>query len=180
MQIKGTFMLDFIKLIRANKDKDWDKWLTPEDREIIESKVLPSNWYPFDSWQRIGNAVFNEMAGGNLDLIRAYGPTITKNLLNVYSHVLVEGDPAASIEKFEGIRKTFLKGMESNIIITERGTDMMKLEILSIGQEDTFLEAFAHATMGGIEELVKLAGGKNIEITIQGAEDGYELEVKWE
>ncbi len=180
MQIKGTFILDFVKIIRSNRDGNWDRWLEPEDWEIVNSQILPSNWYPLASWERIGNAVFKEAARGNLDLIRAYGPVMMKNLLNVYSHVLVKGDPAASIEKFEGIRRTFIKGLESNISITERAEGRVRLNIKHIYQDRDFLEAFTHATAGNIEELVKQAGGMNVSVTIHEAPEGYLIEVVWE
>lgn len=46
MEVKGTLLVDYVKAIKGNKDREWDKWLEPEDWELIEGNVLPSQWYP--------------------------------------------------------------------------------------------------------------------------------------
>jgi hypothetical protein len=41
-KVKGTMMIDQVRMIRGNKDKDWNKYLKPEDWNIINTKILPS------------------------------------------------------------------------------------------------------------------------------------------
>ena len=37
--VKGTMVLDFVKMVKAHKNLDWNKHLKPEDWEIINSIV---------------------------------------------------------------------------------------------------------------------------------------------
>ena len=180
--VKGSLLVDYVKLIRANKNKNWNQWLQPEDWKIIDSQILPSSWYSFDVWQRLGAAVFSEIAGRNLALIRASGPVMMKGLLSIYKNVLVEGDPIKSIEAFERMRKNFIKGVESDILLIEKDQKRLKIK-LQVTEHDRKIgdpEAFANAMAGGIEDLVKRAGGKAAAVAIKETGDGYDLEVKWE
>ena len=105
---------------------------------------------------------------------------VMQSLLKIYSHVLIKGDPLASIEKFEAIRKTFIRGLESNVSIIERAQNSVKIEILHIYKDRDFLTYFTYATVGSVEDLVKQAGGKNISTDIHEFDKGYEFEIKWE
>jgi len=40
-KVKGTMMIDQVRMIRGNKDKDWNKYLKPEDWNIINTKFFP-------------------------------------------------------------------------------------------------------------------------------------------
>ncbi len=45
-KVKGTMVVDQVKLIRGNKSMNWSKYLKPEDWEAINKRILPSEWYP--------------------------------------------------------------------------------------------------------------------------------------
>ncbi len=104
MEVKGTLLLHWVKAIRANRDKDWSDSLTAEDWELIDGRILPSNWYPFEQWVRIGSALFKVAGNRDLNLTRVFGLDWMKNFLEVYKNILVDGDPAASITKFGQLR----------------------------------------------------------------------------
>jgi len=182
MEAKGTMLLDYVRIIRANKDKDWDKWLEPQDWEIINERILPSRWYPYESFQRIGLAVFKEIAGSNLDTVRGFGRFTAKGMGQVYKNLRVEGDPAASAEKFAKIRETFLKDVDGGTQVTDRGPTWLKFKLtLPSGVKDHETgDAFGYQIAGILEEIVELAGGKNVSLSIEKTEDGYEYDVKWE
>lgn len=44
LKVKGTVLLDYVRLIKAVKDKNWDKYLTDADKQIINGRILPSLW----------------------------------------------------------------------------------------------------------------------------------------
>ncbi len=174
-------ILDYVKFIKTNKDKNWDKWLTEADWEIIDSQVLPSNWYPYDCWQRMGAAAFNEVAMRDLKLIRSFGPMVMKNLLAVYKNVLVEGDPIASIKKFSQMRRNLIRGAESDMIIQDQGDNHVTLKLL-VTDHDREVgdpECFIYAVAGNLDELIKQAGGKNASGDVKEVEGGYEVTFVW-
>ncbi len=185
MQVKGTMLIQMVKVIRSNKDKNWDKWLKSEDWEIINSRILPSQWYPYVSFERIGLAVFKEMAQSNLDNVISFGRLLANGMEDIYANVFVEGDPVTSIEKFSIIRKTFMKDVEGGTQITDHGPDWLKYKLAILSQVDVEIdveaaEVFAYMMAGTLEGIVEQAGGKNISVTVEKVEDGYDYDVKWE
>jgi hypothetical protein len=182
MQVKGTWLLDFVKMIRSNKDKNFDQWLTRADWDIINSQVLPSQWYPYESFNRIGRAVFRGVSGSNLEITKAFGKLMMKNLLDVYKSVLIEGDPAESVEKFNVLRRTFFKDIESDIMPTSKEDKRMKMKliIVEIDRQVGEPEAFAHLLSGALEELTVRAGAHSADCGVDEIEEGYELTLTWE
>jgi len=100
-KVKGTMMIDQVRMIRGNKDKDWNKYLKPEDWNIINTKILPSAWYPLDTYKRCGNATFQLLAGGNTELTRLRGRIRGKELFETtYKHIISEHDPMKALGSF--------------------------------------------------------------------------------
>jgi hypothetical protein len=71
--VKGVLFLDYVRMIKSRRDVDWDKYLVPADREYLQGMVLPSQWYPLESYQRMGVAVLRELAGGKMEVVRLWG-----------------------------------------------------------------------------------------------------------
>ena len=73
MRVKGTLLLDYVRMIRANKELDWDEYLETEDWEVINSQILSSQWYSYDSFRRIAYGVFKVIGKSeNLSISRDY------------------------------------------------------------------------------------------------------------
>jgi len=185
MKVKGSLLINMVKLIRANKDKDWDKWLGPEDWEIIDAKVLPSAWYPGDTLNNIGLATFKEIAGGDLPTARAFGKFLAKGIGTLYKNILVDGDPAATIEKFTVIQQMFLKETEGVGRVVDSSPGLIITDLVMPEEERKLLhaetiEAFYYMMAGLAEGLVEATGGKNVSLEMEKVELGYEYRVKWE
>ncbi|HUT55477.1 MAG TPA: hypothetical protein VM658_18955 [bacterium] len=181
MRVKGTLVLDYVRIIRANRGQDWSKYLTPEDWQIIDSQVLSSQWYPYDSFRRIAFAVFKVIAKGNLKTAETFGRFTVKNMLGVYKNILVPGDPAASMDKLARLRRTFFEG-EMDTKILEHGKGWLRYEIIVFAQEEDNerIEAFCHQAAGNLIEITEQSGGKNIKADISLKSTGGEIKVSWE
>jgi hypothetical protein len=182
MEVKGSLMFNYVKLIRANKDRDWDKYLEPEDRKIINSRVLPASRYPYESFRRIGFAVFKEIANSDLEVVRGFGHFNMKTLLEIYSSILVvPGNPLASLKNSAESKEIFMTG-DSDTQVAEHGDDWALCKVIPPSQEndDERLEAFCYQYAGHLEEVVEQAGGKNVRSTIKKKGRIFEILVKWE
>jgi hypothetical protein len=181
MKIKGTIIIDYVRIIRANRDRDWDKYLEPEDWGIINNSVLPSAKYPYESGRRIGFAVFKEIANSNLDTVRVFGRFSAKNLLDVYKNLIIQGDPAATIEKLCQLNRTF-SDKESELSVAEKGEGFVKCKFVfpSFETEDLFMDAYCHKLIGTLEEIAFQAGGKNVSVNLQKNAGEYGFLVNWE
>lgn len=182
MQVKGTLLMDYVRMIRSVKDKDWSKWLTDEDQEIINSKILPSKWYPYETMQRIGLAIFKELANSDLKMVQTFGKYMAGNLSQVYRNVIVDGDPIASVEKITDIQQMLFKDTEQAGRIIERGeksfTMLVPVDLKVTTPEAA--EAVGHQTAGVIEGIIENTGGKNVKTEINRKEGNFILKFQWE
>lgn len=179
--LKGSAILDYVRIIRANPDKNWDRWLTPEDWEIIHSKILPSQRYPYETFRNIGFAVFKEIAGGDLNVARQFGRFTMKNWIEIYrSSILEPGDPLRSLEKLALIRRKFMD-IENETKVGEHGPDWVRYQIIHYTDEpdEERKLAYVYQMAGQLEEVVAQAGGQNPSTTISPIPGGHEILVKW-
>jgi hypothetical protein len=157
--VKGVIFLDYARMIKKHKHLDWDKHLEPEDREILSQMILPSQWYPLESYQRMGLAVFHEFAKGDVETVRAWGRTSMDEMLKVYKTLVEEGEPLRTIEKFKILRSRFFdfEGIE----IEPRPGNRVHIKV-DLAFEGVAEEAYALQTLGGFERLLELSGAKEI------------------
>lgn len=181
MQVKGTVIMDYVKAVRSNPDKDWGRYLKEEDWDIINGKVLPSNWYPYDFFRRVGFALFKELAQSNLDAVRFFGKINIRNTLKIYQEVLVAGDPVASAEKFALLRRNFIKA-DADTRLADHGDGWLKYVVVPPSDEKDAeaLNAFCYQIAGNLEGIVEETGGKVLGVEVTATESEGEIVVKWE
>jgi len=179
--VKGTLFLDYVRMIKKRKDTDWSRHLEPEDREIIKGQVLPSNWYPLDSYQRMGVAVLHEIAGGDVQVVREWGKRSLEELTKVYRNLVQEGEPMKSMERFQILRARFFdfEGLK----IEPRQGNRVHLTV-DMAFENVAEEAYAYQMAGSFERLLELSGAKNVTWKFhQKAWEGDEstvIDISWE
>jgi len=181
-KIKGTMLLDYVKMVRANRDRNWDKYLKPEDWEIINGRVLSAVWYEYETYERIGLAVFHEIAGRSHEITRAYGKAFWKNTMtNVYWTVISDNDPFKCLERFAILRKQFFNF--SNHKIRKMGEKHVR-SVISVGFSSPALSPFFSQLAGGFDFILEHCGVKNPEVELvqkewEGAESTV-FEITWE
>ncbi len=180
-QVKGILILAYVKHIRANKDKDWSKHLDTEDLNLVRGCVLASSWYPFDSFIRMGNAVFKEIADSKLDKVREFGRLDIDNFLKIYRKILVPGDPAGSLIKFIDLIKIHMEAdVDIKIIII--GPDFVRYKISAPPEivEERLLEAFCYQIAGSAEGISIRVGADNVFTKTDQKDGEYETLIRWE
>lgn len=181
MKVKGTWILNYVKIIRANKDRDWDKYLKPEDWEIINGRVLPSQWYPYESFRRFGLAAFKEVAGSDLETVRGFGRLVLDDLVKVYKQIPTQGDPHTSVKKFVAFRENFFQDVDGYTRVVDEGENWLDYKIM-MNESDIKHEAaepFACQLAGSLEALVEKVGGKDVKAEITRQDDGFLIHVTW-
>ena len=167
--VKGSLLEDVVRLIRANKDKDWRKYLTEKDLDIIHGQILPSSWYPLDVYERAEFAVFMEIGKGKLEMAHQWGRFLMEDLVKrVYQNLIEEGDPMIALERFSLFRKQLFRFNDPNFRVIEfqqTGEKKARITIRIHHPVETF-EAYTHQSIGSFERLVELAGGKNVAVNI--------------
>lgn len=179
--VKGTLILDYVRLIRSNPDRPWSKWLRPDDLEIVHGQVLASGKYPFSAFSRIGYAVFKEIAQSNLETVRGFGHFFIKGMMEVYGKsVLVAGNPVATIDKFTQLYKIWMiGGGETSMEKLADNKLVFRITPPDEGQGEEVTKAYMHQVAGQIEELIKLSSGATCRAEVINTPKGWEFIAEW-
>lgn len=181
-KVKGSLLVDYVRMIRANKDREWDKYLTEEDWKIINSRILPSAWYPLETFQRAGMATFHELAGGNLSAVRAWGKISMEQLLkNIYKSVIADNNPMKALERYILLRRQFFNFSEQEF---EKVGEKHARVFLDYGPDREGGEPYAAQFEGGLEKIVEMTHGSTPKIESSRKEhkgfNGIVFDITWE
>jgi len=166
-KVKVTLLIDYIRMIRANSDKDWNKYLKPEDWEVVNGRILPSVLYPFGTFQRCGMATFYLIAEKDLNLVKLFGRVSGEQMFkNVYRTVEQAPDPVSALERFIMIRNQLDNFEMFKLELEKVDEKHIKLHSNSFDPKEWGAEQFTWQMMGVFERLIELTGGKNPKIDI--------------
>jgi hypothetical protein len=181
-KVKGTMMVEQVRMIRANKQLDWNKYLEPEDWKVINSTILPAAWYSLDTYRRCGKAVFQLLAGGNTDIVRLRGRMRGKELFETtYKHLISEGDTMNAMRSF-----VHMYGQLFNV--SPLGFMEIAAKHAKISHDydhsDPGNLPFCYQLMGHLDTLIEMTGGTKgkIEMTKklwEGA-NATVFDIQWE
>lgn len=166
--VKGELFADYVRMIRGRKDVDWSARLSAEDLAYVERRTEPAEWYPMEVFERLGNAILAEMAGGSLEPVRMWGRASVPPLVQQHPNLIAEGDPMESLMRFHVYRSTFFDFPAIEVVMLT--PEQAELAI-DYGMGDTAEEAAVHQAMGFFEGLLAAAGAVEVEARL--------LEKKW-
>lgn len=160
MKVKGTFLVDYVRVIRSDRSKNWDRWLEPEDWEIINSQILATSWYSYTVFRRIAYAVFKEAANADPKIAFQFGRHTMNTLLKTYKRALRKKDPAGCAEGFTRIKNYIFQEDDSDFRIEDLGPNSMKYRIIKPSAEDDMyrIVAISYTIAGCLAELFDRVG----------------------
>ena len=158
--VKGVLFADYVRMLRAHRGRTWHEFLEPEDLAFLDVVIDADEWYPMDSFERLGLAIFEAIAEGDLGLVRDWGRASVERVVGTNENVLVPGDPRESLMRFFVLRRSLFDFEALSVL---QLTD----ESASIGVEYGMLPMAERAacvqTMGFFEGLISLAGGREVQ-----------------
>ena len=166
--VKGVLFADYVRMLRAHRGRTWHEFLEPEDIVFLHQEIDLDTWYPMETFERLGVAIFQVIAEGDLGLVRDWGRASVDRIVGTNEDVLVRGDPRESLMRFFVLRRS---------LFDFEALSMLQLcdASASIGVEYGMLpmaeRAAAVQTMGFFESLIALAGGGDVH--------GEFLEMSW-
>ncbi len=180
-RIKGSLFIDYVRMIRKTKEVEWSKYLLQEDMVFLDERILPSKWYPLESFERMADAVFRELAKGDLEVSRFWGRASLDALLNIYNFIIVEGDPSTSLQNLATIRSSFF---DFDAIEVQMLSDNHVHVSIDITTNKNLEQAEAYQTLGSYERLIELAGGNTVRCEFYQKswenDDNTIIELNWE
>ncbi len=157
--VKGTLFADYVRMIRRRKDVDWADHLSPEDLAYLETTIEPNAWYPMAAFERMGNGILKEIAGGDVELVRMWGRFSVEPLAAQHPTLVARGDPMESLMRFQVLRSTFFDYPAVRIVsvTTDEAEIAIDYRMGPLAEEAASLQA-----MGFFEGLLSLAGAAEI------------------
>jgi len=157
-------LADMVRMIRANKDRNWDPYLHEGDWEIVNSKVYPTKWYPLGVYQRLGYATFKVLAGGDLEIVRTSGRMRGKILFGeVYASAIAVQDPARALGHFVKIYSSLFDF--STIQCEQVGRKHVVISH-DYDPDDQANTPYCFQLIGYFDALIEMTGGTNARIDL--------------
>jgi hypothetical protein len=179
-KVKGVFFVDYVRMLRNRKDVDWNRYLSIEDLPFLEQTISDNEWYPFETFERMGVAIVNEIAGGDMELVRAWGRSSVDALHVLHKSLICEGEPRESLMRFQVLRRGYF---DFDPIAVETITGNYARVQIAYGMCDRAEEAATYQTLGYLERLLELSGARDIQRTFKSRSweggDGTVLELEW-
>ena len=179
--VKGSVILDYVKMIRANPHLPWKELLKPEEWEQINRLILPASWYPLPLFQRVGLAVFKLIAKESYTLLRAYGRSLADQMHAENPGLVVKGRPLDTLHKYSAIhhRLYSFKGLDIEDISPQHIITHIYSQPEEIG-----IPAYLEQISGTVERLIELSGGRQVQVkliesVLKGAKQNT-LDQTWE
>ena len=184
LKVKGIVLADLVKQVRVAKDKNWEKYLTPEDMTVVMGEIMTSSWYPDDFFYRLSLAVYKIIGESSLDACFAYGQLTAHNMAEIYRNVIMQNDPATTIDRFVTRRKSFFstdyQDAEQNRVIKEDHKVMVYTIADKKIRGTEVADVIMYSLLGVMHELASIVGGGNVQSNLVKSGETYETTVRWD
>lgn len=163
--VKGNLFADYVRMIRSHKSIDWERHLATEDLELLKQRIDPRAWYPMESFERMGNAILREIANENLLSVRAWGKLSVEQLRTENPLLVAEGNPAETLMRFRVLRSTFFDfdALEVRALADDHARIVVRYHMQAYAEE-----AASYQTMGFFEQLLEIAGAREVDAKFLG------------
>lgn len=158
--MKGVLFADYVRMIRAHKNVDWTRHLHPVDLDFVNSRVDITAWYPMATFERLGNAILKEVAGGEVESARFWGRASVHHLNLLDSQLVVEGDPLETLMRFRVLRSTYFDFEALHVREATLGHARVEIQYFMGAMAE---EAASWQTLGFFEQLLTVAGAEAVE-----------------
>jgi hypothetical protein len=158
-KVKGIMFLDYVRMLKSIKGRDLTPYLRPQDQYYLTVRINPSEWYPFETFERMGLAILREIAQNDMEKVRMFGRLSMNHLFKTHDTIISPGDPMESLMRFQVLRRSFFD-FEALNLRTLLG-DYAKFEI-SYGRLRAAEEAASYQSLGFFERLLELSGAKSV------------------
>jgi hypothetical protein len=159
-KVKGTLFVDYVRMIKSRKDVDWSQHLTPFDMGFLEKKISDTEWYPFDTFEKMGVEILEKVADGNMDLVRMWGRGSVENLFSIHGALVCEGDPLETLMRFQVLRGSFFNFNPINIKFVSENFARLEIKYDMCKAAE---EAATYQAVGYFERLLELAGATDVQ-----------------
>jgi hypothetical protein len=157
--VRGSFFVEYVRMIRRRKDVDWMRELRVEDMALVQQRVDPDAWYPMASFERLGLAILSHFEGAGLDAVRLWGTVSAHQFARSNRVLIAENDPVETLMRLKVQRATLFDFPAFDIPTL---TDGHAVVAVTYRMGAAAEEAACHQTLGFCEGILALAQAQKI------------------
>jgi hypothetical protein len=133
-----------------------------------------------DTFERMGIAILDVVAGRDLELVKAFGAASVDWLLQSHPELLAPSDPRESVMRFQVMRQSFFDFDAITLVVVTDQEAQLKIayQMGAIAEEAASFQA-----LGFFVRLLELAGAKDVQAKFTArswaGEPETNLELNW-
>lgn len=163
-RVKGILFVDYVRMIRGMRTTDWSDWVDPRDATYLSGRIDPNEWYPMETFERLGNAILERVARGDMFAVRMWGRLSVDQLAEAQPMLVAPGEPLETLNRFRVLRSTYFDFDAIDVIMLHDGQAQIVIHYYMGNPAE---EAASQQTMGFFERLLELAGAIEVEGTLR-------------
>jgi hypothetical protein len=179
-QVKGPLFAEYVRTLRSVKQVDWTKYLQEEDLPYLTQAIDYARWYPMDTYERMGLAIFDVLGQGNLNAVRQFGRHTIETLYEAEPDLFEGRDPREIFMRFQVLRQAMFDFKAAEVVAIRDGRAVLEV---GYGMSPRAEEAASWQSVGFLERLMELSGAKEVEVTLASCswkgDESTRLNVTW-
>jgi hypothetical protein len=149
-------------MVRRRKGVDWSQILEPEDLIYLRMKVAPDEWYPMETFERLGVAILAQVEQVTLDTVRLWGRFSAREFAGDHPELIAANEPLESLMRLKVMRSTLFDFPAFDVPLLTEGYAELRVNYYMGARAE---EAACQQTLGFCEEVLALAGA-NVTRTV--------------
>jgi hypothetical protein len=179
-KVKGSVFGPRLKYIKSHANPEQEKAIWDGMSEALRNdvtRVIISQWYPFEHYLELNRAIVKELGHGNMEILHDVGRYSADDALHgIYKLFFKVGSPNIIIKAATSAwNQYFQNGVLSVNIHSAKSLTMMFQNVELLSQEHFI------SVRGWVQRVLELSGGKNVRVAVGKLEKlSTTLEVSWE
>jgi hypothetical protein len=127
---------------------------------LVLSRIEPNHWYPMASFERLGDAILEHLAQGEVEAARLWGRVSVDPMLQAHPSLVYPNDPVETLMRFRVLRSTFFDfdALYVKTLVEDHAEILIRYDMGRTAEE-----AASYQTMGFFERLLELASASDIQ-----------------
>ena len=159
--VRGSFFAEYVRMVRRRKTVDWESVLPPEDLLYVWQQINPDEWYPMETFERLGVAILDHVEGATLDAVRMWGRFSADQLRVTHPGLIVPNQPVESLMRLKVMRSTLFDFPAFDLPMLTEGHAYTAMAYQMAPRAE---EAATYQTMGFCEEVLSLSGAGDVKV----------------
>lgn len=153
-KVRGVLFLDYVRMVKRQRATESAR-LADEDRGFFDSKIDPMQWYPMETFERLGLAILDCFVSNATEPIRMFGRFQINGMVAQFPELVVPKHPRDTLMRFRVLMTSFFNFSALDVLSLD---DTSAEVTIRYGMCSAAERAAAWQTLGFFEGLLAMSG----------------------